>query len=696
MKVSYTTVLFCGLSDVAKTILLKLKEKMKRTGLTTSKHAILVKKTAAIKSTDSEILQWTNLDYDLINLNKQLPKLGFQLPVASLSPKESLPKNSDKSLGSLQIPSISLSPASSVNIPSTARSESAFEKQEFGVDIAKADPSSTPSPGDVWNIINFLDTGGQPEFINTLPAVSSSIGITFIVFNLSKSLDSPVHVQCDINRDPSFEPYYLDCTNLEFIKHLMVSSKNFNKNIPALECIQRKDGENDSKICYMGTHALNVSTEKIKEIDDELSSIASELKVHQRSFWSSPNPQLKRVFPVNMFPPDENEESLIIEDIRDNIEKLVKKRDYCEVPYSWFIFLLKLQELCTMKKISYISYQEAVGVWVDVVSCQHKSGAKLSQNLQEDQNESVSQEQTEIHNILLYFHFKGMLFYFHKVKGMHDLVFTDCQWLFKKLTELVEIKFTKGYNRHTSAAVVEKFIMEGRLNISVIKTLKMDLQGIQPSYFIHLLEHLNIIAPIDAKHKDYFMPCVLPSFPLNKSAKKFSDLEKLHGTIQHVPLLVGFKNVGIPYGFFCQLIVELCRNLPTGWIHPLMSTEEMQHFFNNLFTFPTTSGHAVSLFYKIGYIEIQVRHKRSQSSIIHYNVQRELDKILTKVSNRLQLNKGHFCYGFYCDCEDIQHFARLEEFTSSIEYISCGHIVTKLIEDHRVWLQVSYTTIIVT
>ena len=56
--------------------------------------------------------------------------------------------------------------------------------------------------------------------------------------------------------------------------------------------------------------------------------------------------------------------------------------------------------------------------------------------------------------------------------------------------------------------------MEGRLNINIINNLKIDLQGIQPLYFIHLLDHLNIIAPIDSKLKDYFMPSVLTGFPL--------------------------------------------------------------------------------------------------------------------------------------------------------------------------------------
>ena len=235
-----------------------------------------------------------------------------------------------------------------------------------------------------------------------------------------------------------------------------------------------------------------MSKEKIKEIDEQLSSIANELELHQRSFWSSPNYlQLKRLFPVDMFPPDKERESFeqIVEVVRDNIQNQVQGRDYYEVPITWFIFLLSLQKLCTMKKISYISYQEAVDVWVD----ENESGIKPDQGMRKDHNQNVSREKTDVHNILLFFHFMGMLFYYHQVKGMCDFVFIDRQWLFEKLTELVEIKFTKLNRKDISAEVIEKFTMEGRLNINIINNLKVNLQGIKPLYFIHLLDHLNIV-----------------------------------------------------------------------------------------------------------------------------------------------------------------------------------------------------------
>ena len=334
-----------------------------------------------------------------------------------------------------------------------------------------------------------------------------------------------------------------------------------------------------------------------------------------------------------------------------------------------------------------MSYQETAGVWMDENGSENEIGTNLDQVLNEDQHDMVPRHKTNVHNILLFFHFMGMLFYYHRVEGMCDYVFIDRQWLFTKLTELVEIKFTKKYKKiKISSEHIEKFTMEGRLNISIINNLKIDLEGIEPLHFINLLDYLNIVACFDLKQKEYFMPCVLPSF--TATAEKFNELDKLYGKTQHAPLLVGFKNGPMPHGFFCQLIVELFKSLPTGWCVPLLSTPSVQHAYNDLITFHTTNGHCISLFYKTGHIEIQVRHEETQPTVIHSNIQCELNKALKKVSDHLLLNEKLFRYGFNCKCEGIQHFAELEDLASPTEYISCGYSKTKLTRDHKVWLQV--------
>ena len=682
VKVSYTTVMFCGASGVGKTNLIKKLNKENliadhnSTGVAESKHTVSIETAAVIKS--SEGLRWTNFNYDsmICQLNKLL------LNLKSSSSEEEDPKMD------LDTPLLSTSSVSSSqhNIPSTSRSESKIKTNDsakadsVAVDIARADVSNTPSLGEVWKVINFLDTGGQPEFVNILPAVSSTIGLTFIVFNLSESLDDLVLVKHNVHGVPSFTQYRLDCTNLDFIKRLIVSSENFNKIVAPFKSIHMKGSEQcHSKVCFLGTHALkNVSEEKIKEIDDQLSSIIDELKLQQRTFWSSPIPEVNSLFPIDLFPPDKHKESFdgIIQNIRDNIHKQVQEQGYYEVPITWFIFLLQLQQLCNTKNISYLSYQDAVDKWMDTNINNFEPNQDL---LYKEQDKSVDRENSIVHNILLFFHFMGMLFYYDKVEGMRDFVFIDRQWLFNKLTELVKVKFTKGcYD--ISPNDVNQFTKEGRLNINIIKNLKVNLQGILPLHFINLLDHLNIIAPIDVEAKEYFMPCILSSFQLTQS-----KLDEFYGGIQRVPLLVRFMNGPMPHGFFCHLIVRVFKELPKGWVYPHRSTRRMQHVYNNLITFPTTSSYAVTLFYKIDHLEIQVRSKQPQPSVIHSNVRHELGVVLKKTAENLKLNSEQLYHGFYCKCEE-RHFATIPENFDNC--IFCDYDSVDIREDHRAWFQV--------
>ena len=53
--------------------------------------------------------------------------------------------------------------------------------------------------GTVWDILTFMDTGGQPQFISMLPAVNSFAMVTFIIHKMKaggqNSLNKIVEVQ---------------------------------------------------------------------------------------------------------------------------------------------------------------------------------------------------------------------------------------------------------------------------------------------------------------------------------------------------------------------------------------------------------------------------------------------------------------------------------------------------------------------
>ena len=519
----------------------------------------------------------------------------------------------------------------------------------------------TSSLGDVWKMVNFLDTGGQPEFINIFPAISSSIALTFIILSMCggvKSLDEPVKVIHSKHGKQSYEPYHLHYTNLDLVKLLMAFSKDSSLKIkpPLLPIEYKNQNTSTSYQCYVGTHADKVRAEEIQAIESKLKHTADELKC-SKFLWELDK---KVLFPVDNTTAGGENEDPFAGIIRTRIQELVENSNIYEVPITWFILLLEMQRICAEKNISFLSYTEVVKI------C--KSG-------------NLSQDEREIQSALLFFHHMGIILYYHEVPGMCQYVIINHQWLFEKLTRLVNLTFErKGYDLDA----ITKFENEGLLSRSLIEQINLD-PGVNTEYFIALLQHLKVVAKSD--ENKYFMPCVLHSF---KSIT--SNILDQHGSIQYTELLVHFVNNPLPRGFFCCLVVEICQNLPKHWLLPLHSTKQKQHTYNNLITFHTSdTGHSVSLIDKIGHLKIQIRHTKI-SPPIHYDVQCFLSKSFDEVCTHLQLDNEQFHYGFLCNCGDTMasknHIASLPKSLHPVpHWIQCSYSRMELTPSHLIWLQ---------
>ena len=530
-----------------------------------------------------------------------------------------------------------------------------------------SEPLQFASLGDVWKIVNFLDIGYQPEFINLFPAISSSIDLTFIILSMCggvKSLDEPVKVIHSKHGKQSYKPYHLHYTNLDLVKLLMAFSKDSSLKIkpPLLPIEYKNKNTSTSYQCFVGTHADKVGKKEIQAIESKLKHTADELKC-SKLLWEL---NKKVLFPVDNTTAGGENEDPIASIIRTRIQLLVENSNIYEVPITWFIFLLEMQRICAENNISFLSYMEAVKI------C--KSG-------------NLSQDEREVQNSLLFFHHMGIILYFHEVPGMRQYVIINHQWLFEKLTCLVNLTFErKGFDLDA----ITKFKNEGLLSISLIEQINLDAD-INTEYFVALLQYLKVVARID--EEKYFMPCVLHSFKSITS----NILDQL-GKIQYTELLVHFVNNPLPQGFFCCLVVEICQNLPKHWLLPLHSTEQKQHTYNNLITFYTSdTGHSVSLIDEIGYLKIQIRHKKN-SPPIHYDVRLFLSKSFDQVCTDLQLDNEKLRYGFLCKCGETMtsnnHMASLPKRLDPVpHWIHCSYSPMELTPSHLLWLQPSQKVI---
>ena len=297
-----------------------------------------------------------------------------------------------------------------------------------------------------------------------------------------------------------------------------------------------------------------------------------------------------------------------------------------------------------------------------------------------------------IKSALRFHHLHGILLYFEDVEGMRELVITNHQWLFEKLTEIVLHTFKK--DRTEEYQDLKKGIfretMLNKLNIDKdLEKSKIDSTVVNPTWsFIKLLQHLLIIAPLQEDRTKYFMPSLLGSCDI-------STLQQIIPGNNHFktlpngsePLLIQFEFIdkidGFPRGYFCFLIVQLLYS--ENW--KLYKENAKQ----NLITFLINDHGAyyVTLIDKIFFLEVHVTHESSDMVPIHHEVFKTIKRSLTVVGERLHI-AIKIKVGFLCkECQDTteEHITYLSE--SNISYYSCiAQKLTNIEKSHEVWLKV--------
>jgi len=520
--------------------------------------------------------------------------------------------------------------------------------------------------GEVLNIITLLDTGGQPEYIHLLPTINIHPMVTFVVHDLSKSLDDQVLVEYSEHGKHVFEPYHLRYSNFDMIKFLM-STINDSLERPVCQVPQlfTIPGKNTSSyICLVGTHADQVSSNVICSADSKLTELVEMLDC-KAAVW--PNKDEGVLFPVdNTTAGSDFKEDPIAKLIRNKIELLSSDKDVYMLPISWMLFDLEIRQVCFRSKKAYISFEDCVSI---------ASKSNLITNVY------------DVISALLYHHLLGVLLYYPNVPGLCDYVIVDHQWLFDRLSSIVRFTFKDSLNLHAA----NKLKYNGILCKELMEEFKWE-EELKEEYFIALLVEMKIIAPIqreDGSGEDYFIPYVLPTYT---SQSLGDDILSQYGYLQGEPLLIQFISNLLPRGFFCCLVVQLLQRLPHGWRHCLTIKDNI-HSYSNLITFRLPSAYFLSLVDKISYLEVQIRHREIdyyQQYPVHFGVQDVLACALEIVCEQLSYNHGRLQYGFHCQCGDKgEHIAMLTRLLPPFDYALCRYgsmVDTKLNQRHTVWL----------
>ncbi|XP_065909288.1 uncharacterized protein [Dysidea avara] len=529
-------------------------------------------------------------------------------------------------------------------------------------------------PLPVWDILTLLDTGGQPEFINMLPAVNTSATVTFVVLNMlhvlgAKGFDERVQVHHFKNGIRSYESYPLNYTNKDLIKCLVALLKDsLIKDVPLPDvAISQKGKDSKPGLCFVGTHLDKVKEEDIGTVNNHLEKIIVQLEPSDSaSVWNYNN---KVVFVVDntLSGKHEHSQASIVNQIRFEIKALLDKKAVYEVPITWILLELEIRLICRMNEKSFIMISEVEALYEKIIPGCDKQTAEI-----------------QVRAAMKFHHMFGILLYFHEVPGMNNLVISDPQWLLTNLTNFVCCSFDGTIVDYKDLTNLKS---NGILSKSLIAKINTDsLQGIELGIFLELLKYLNIITPYPTNDSsDYLMLAILDSYK-DEESDFFKSMPPLDG----VEFVIQFNSGTLPRGVFCCLIAQLVKKAKKWKLQ--VSLEGKKCVFSNFAMFCTNLGQYIVLHDKITHLEIQVRKNMNMADTkcIHFNVRQIVFTALQHINT--QQNANDLKCGFYCKSKPCLLYLNSDYAHGKISLppgLPCENHGWVELESHRLWCQSS-------
>ena len=305
----------------------------------------------------------------------------------------------------------------------------------------------------------------------------------FLVFNLSKGLDTKYNVLYKISDGEVSDPYMSSFTVKQALLQCLASISSIGKHSKPqmnrvkltfiwfwkslFKCFGKKVKMTISKVIIIGTHKdkLGEADHKVFHINNQFES---ELKGTDWYFkdmivrTESGNP----ILGVNTFNPSD------IKKVKDLGNEVALNGDYqFEIPVSWLVFDILMQKFD--RKV------------MSLKECQ-----SLSQECSISLGDEFNAALWFLHNKI------GTISYFKNLPKLQNVVITDHQLLFDLVTDLIVNTFSFK-SRIKTKSEHDRFRLSGRFtkhHLEQCEAVKEKLLSVEQ--VIAVLEHLVIIAPV--------------------------------------------------------------------------------------------------------------------------------------------------------------------------------------------------------
>ena len=513
--------------------------------------------------------------------------------------------------------------------------------------------------------IYLIDSGGQIEFLEALPAFLQHTSVCLFVTNLSEKLSECPKIEYYEHGKPVGKPTLCPFTNEQMLMRCVQTIQT--------QCIDQDSGTNKgsqqskedgitnqgSKLVMVGTHQdlAGQCSESTEEKNHLLQSklcpeFDNSLVFHGQGI----------IFPINAKNPgprDRMVASEITKVIFDEVSDLKPRK----TPISWFKFEQLIQKIARDDGKRILHWKECLGV----ARLLHLSKKDLDAALDHLASFSV------IH------------YYPHLLP---NVVFVDPQIILNKISEVVKFHYKLRHDPHSHTTMRgewRKFANEGCITLKLLRQFPEHYTDFfTGDDFLRLMKDRLIVTDLIGRD-EYFMPCLLKTM-------EPQEIDQYRVTASGVaPLAIHFSCKLVPHGVFCSLVAFLRSSQnPSQWKlfpHP-ENTTEPQCLTRNCIKFKSPEGApgSLTLIDTFSHFEVHVNTQRDVCVHLCPSIWKTLTKGIQKAAETLKYQLVPK-QAFLCKHNTQPHLALpaeepLNNWTCELN----SDVFGPLKEEHKLWL----------
>ena len=500
-----------------------------------------------------------------------------------------------------------------------------------------------------------IDSGGQMEFLEVLPAFVQHTSICLFVTKLSEELrDRPIIGYFE-DGYPVGNPMKCPFTNIQMLLHCVQTIQS--------QCTQEGSDTNKAsrKAVVVGTHRdlenkCSESRKRKNEILKDVLAPFEEILLYHGQ-------ELKElIFPINAKFPDK-QDCEVAEHLTKEIWNAVSNTR--NTPISWFKLEQYIQKLASCYDKKMLHKKECL----KVAQYFHITIKGLDEAL--DHLSSL-----------------GIIHYYRNL--LPDVVFVDPQFLLHKISELVKYHYKLRFAPDPHAATqggLKKFITEGCITLKLLEQFPDQYTDFfTPADFLKLMKDRLIAAHL-ISNDEYFMPCLLRTME-SQEIDHYRETSSAPGV---APLAIHFSCKLVPHGVFCSLVAFLQSSENSSpWSlfpHPENITEP-QCLTRNCIKFNSPKGApgSLTLIDAFSHFEVHVNTRRDVCVHLCPSIWQTLAEGIQKAAKTLKYQLVPK-QAFLCKHKNTQpHFALPAD---AFDYWKCElhpDISGPLKEEHKLWL----------